>query len=52
MIISKKKVFLSLKIEFDFKSCTDPESFVRGGSILTFFSVDEGKEDPNTTKSK
>ena len=37
-------------------SCVDPESFVRGGPILTtffvlFFLVDEGREDPNTTKS-
>ena len=33
----------------------DPESFVRGGpNVTTFFVVvvfDEGREDPNTTKS-
>ena len=33
-------------------ACADPESFVRGGPILTSFFVDEGKrEDPNNTKS-
>ena len=27
-----------------------PESFVSGGpTLITFFLVDEGKEDPNTT---
>ena len=31
--------------------CADPESFVRGGPTLTFFLVDEGREDPNTTLS-
>ena len=32
--------------------CADPESFVIGGPILTvFFSVDEGREDSNTTIS-
>ena len=39
----------------DIKACTDPESFVRGGPVLTFFPhflVDEGREDPNTTKSR
>ena len=29
--------------------CADPESFVRVGP--TFFLVDEGREDPNTTIS-
>ena len=32
-------------------SCAYPESFVRGGPTLTFFLVDEGRKDPNTTKS-
>ena len=37
-------------------SCADPESFVRGGILLTmffvvFFLVVEGIEDPNTTLS-
>ena len=37
--------------------CTNPGSFVREGPTLTsffsflFFLVDEGREDPNTTKS-
>ena len=35
--------------------CTDPERFDRGGPTLTtffvvVFLVDEGREDPNTTK--
>ena len=29
-------------------SCADPESFARG---VQFFFLDEGREDPNTTKS-
>ena len=35
-------------------SCTDPESFVKGGPTLTvfFFSLVDGREDPNTTKSR
>ena len=42
---------------FDFtESCTDSESFVRGGPILISFYlfnflVDKGREDPNITKS-
>ena len=33
-------------------SCTDPESNARGGPTLTtFFLVDEGRDDPNTTIS-
>ena len=32
------------------EACADPESFVRGSpSLTTFFSVDEGREDPNST---
>ena len=27
-------------------TCVDPGSFVRGGSTLTTFLVDEGREDP------
>ena len=40
-----------------YRSCADPESFVRGGPTLTtfffllFFLVDEGREDPSTTIS-
>ena len=30
-------------------TCADPESFVR--EAPTFFLIDEGREDPNTTKS-
>ena len=34
-------------------SCVDPERFVGGGPTLTtFFLVDEGRDDPNTTTSK
>ena len=33
------------------KSFAVPESFARGGPTLTFFFPDEGKEDPNSTKS-
>ena len=34
-----------------YDSCADPESFVRGGPTLTtFFRVDEGRDNPNTTK--
>ena len=36
-----------------YNACADPDSFVRGGSTLTFFLlcflVDEGREGPNTT---
>ena len=32
-------------------SCADPESFVKGDLTLTFFLVDEGREDPNITIS-
>ena len=28
------------------ESCADPESFVRGGPILTFFLVEEERKDP------
>ena len=35
-------------------ACADPENFARGGPTLTtfclFFLVDEGRDDPNTTK--
>ena len=32
--------------------CADPESFVRGGpTLIRFVLVNEGIEDPNTTKS-
>ena len=32
--------------------CADPENFVRGGpTLITFFFVDEGREDQNTIKS-
>ena len=35
---------------FSDHTCADPESFARGGPTLTSF-FDEGKEDPNSTKS-
>ena len=31
--------------------CADPETFVRRSPTLTFFLVDERRDDPNTTKS-
>ena len=35
-------------------SCTDPESFIRGGPTIgrffVLFLVDEGRKDPNTTE--
>ena len=35
-----------------YRSCADPESSVRGDPTLTtFFLLDEGREDPNTTLS-
>ena len=34
-------------------ACADPESFARGGPTLTMlFSLDEMREDPNSTKSE
>ena len=30
-------------------ACADPESVVRGSPKLTFFSVEEGREDPNVS---
>ena len=32
-------------------SCGDPESFVRGGTTLTTFFIDEEREDLNITMS-
>ena len=42
---------------FCYTACADPESFARGGPTLTtvffvFVFFDEGKEDPNSTKSR
>ena len=34
---------------FEVQPCADPESYVREGPTLTFFLVDEGREDQNTT---
>ena len=51
------KIYLSLPMFFcpEMKegSCADPESFDRGGPLLTmfYFLVVEGREDPNTTIS-
>ena len=37
---------------FGLAPCADPDSFARGGPALTtFFLVDEGRKDPNTTIS-
>ena len=35
-----------------FKACAEPDSFIRGGPTLTtfFLPVDEGRDDPITTK--
>ena len=43
----------SFEVNIRICPCADPESFVRGGPTLTtfFFSVDEGREDQNTTIS-
>ena len=50
---TKESIFLEAKKHSN--SCADPESFVRGGPTLTFFSsfllIDEGREDPSTTIS-
>ena len=35
----------------DWLECADPECFARGGPTLTFFLVDERREDPKSTKS-
>ena len=46
---------MSFYLEFYQKqsACAEPESFVRGGPILKtfFFKFDEGRNDPNNTKS-
>ena len=43
--------YASDKYRWD-RSCADPESFDRGGPLLTmFFLAVEGGEDPNTTIS-
>ena len=33
-------------------TCADPETFARGGPAVTIILVDEGGEDPKTTKSE
>ena len=50
---SNKSSSLVAKLKsMGYRSCADPESFVRGGPTLFFcnFLVDERVEDPSTTK--
>ena len=43
-------MYIFSKIQlFEVQPSADPESYVRGGPILMFFLVDEGREDQNTT---
>ena len=43
-------MYIFSKIQlFEVQPCADPESYARGGPTLTFFLVDEGREDQNTT---
>ena len=43
-------MYIFSKIQlFEVQPCADPESYVRGGPTLTFFVVDEGREDQNIT---
>ena len=51
-VIEKTLMYIfSKKQLFEVQTCVDPESYVRGGPTLTltFFLVDEGREDQNTT---
>ena len=50
VLIEKTLMYIFSKIQlFEAHPCADPESNVRGGPTLTFFLVDEGREDQNTT---
>ena len=52
VLIEKTLMYIYSKIQlFEVQLCADPESYVRGGPTLTltFFLVDEGWEDQNTT---
>ena len=52
VLIEKTLMYIFSKIQlFEVQPCADPESYVRGGPTLTltFFLVDEGREDQNTT---
>ena len=47
---NQQRVFHLLLPSDEYNPCADPESFVRGAPTLTFF-VNEGGDDPNTSKS-
>ena len=50
VLIEKTLMYIFSKIQlFEVQPCADPESYVRGGPTLTFFLVDEGREDQNNT---
>ena len=40
---------MTIAVNWEVKTCTDSKSFVRGGPLLTFFLVVEGREVQNTT---
>ena len=50
-LIDWNKLVINLGLYYNYFSCADPESFVRGGPTLTTFLVVEGREDQNNTKS-
>ena len=46
VLIEKTLMYIFSKIQlFEVQPCADPESYVKGGPTLTFFLVDEGRED-------
>ena len=52
VLIEKTLMYIFSKIQlFEVQPCADPESYVRGGPTLTltFFLLNEGREDQNTT---
>ena len=50
VLIEKTLMYIIFSKILEEQPCRDPESYVRGGPTLTFFLVDEGREDQNTTK--
>ena len=50
VLIEKTLMYIFSKIQlFEVQPCADPKSYVRGGPTLTFFLVDEVREDQNIT---
>ena len=52
VLIEKTLMYIFSKIQlFEVQPCADPEIYIRGGPTLTstFFLIDEGREDQNTT---